>query len=123
MRAGILSVTSPRKSLKGVAAISIENVPQREQSEKPKPRCADEAWDTRKGFDTFGDERVSGHVSGIGAVSEPARNWGSEAENVGAFKVRLQKPRPLGRGSSLEQFHVLGLSLMEVILRVVSDVG
>ncbi len=101
MRAGILSVTSPQKSLKGVVTtVLTENVPQREQSEKPEPRCADEVRDTRKGFDTFGNERVSGSMSGIGAVSEPAQNRGSAAENTEAFKVRPRKPRPLGWGSS-----------------------
>jgi hypothetical protein len=75
------------------------NVPQREQSEKPKPRCVDEAWDTRKGFDAFGNERVSGHVSGIGVVSEPARNRGGAAGNVGAFMVRPRKP-PFSKGGS-----------------------
>ncbi len=69
-----------------------ENVPQKEQSEKPESRCADEARDSREGSDTFGNERVPGPVSGIGAVSEPAQNWGSAAEDVEAFKVRLQKP-------------------------------
>jgi hypothetical protein len=71
-----------------------------EQSEKPKPRCADEAWGTRKGFDAFGNGRVSGSMSGIGAVSEPAWNRGIAAENVEAFKVRPRKPRTSVRGSS-----------------------
>ena len=72
-----------------------ESVPQREQSEKPKPRCADEAWDTRKGFDTFGNGRVLGSMSSTGAVSEPAQNRGSMAE----VKVRPRKP-PFSKGGS-----------------------
>ncbi len=42
--------------------------PLEEQLEKPKPRCEHEAWDTQKDFGTFGNGRVPGSMSGIGAV-------------------------------------------------------
>ena len=94
-RGRILSVTSlPENLSKGWQQLLTENVPQREQSEKPKPRCADEAWDTRKGLDTFGNERVSGHMSGIGAVSEPA----SPRFRVSpVFELRRVDDQQLGR--------------------------